>query len=117
MNVAQHLLNCNRDDANEIYLEIALQSGKVVNEPWSEFLYRVRRLFIHLSAPWTVVDVSRSEEGVLDFLLISENIKNFEAAPPDSFFPSVRDMNQLWMCLETMARAVEESLIDRFSKL
>ena len=117
MNVFKQLPRYSSKLAEEKFLQIAAQCGVVNDEPWRAFLYRVRRLFIHTAAPWVVVDVSRSDEGVFDFLAISENIKDFAQAPADSFFPSIRDMNQLWTCLQTMAQAIEDILIDRISKL
>jgi hypothetical protein len=115
--IAKRLLKCTPRQAQEEFQQIAIQCGEVSTEPWREFLYRVRRLFIHTAAPWIVVDLSRSEEGVFDFLLTSENIKDFKQARLESFFPSIRDMNQLWTCLQTMAQAIEDILIDRVSKL
>jgi hypothetical protein len=117
MKVFKQLLKYSPKKAKETFQQIAAQCGQVSNEPWREFLYRVRRLFIHTAAPWVVVDVSRSDEGVFDFLVISENIKDFAQAPANSFFPSIRDMNQLWTCLQTMAQAIEDILIDRISQL
>jgi|SRR6266850_1705605 len=117
MKVSKQLMKYSSKLAEEKYQKIAAQCGEVSKEPWREFLYRVRKLFIHTAAPWIVVDLSRSDEGVFDFLLISENIKDFAQARPDSFFPSLRDMNQLWTCLETMAQAIEDILIDLISKM
>jgi hypothetical protein len=47
--------------------------------------------FIHNAAPWIVVDLSRSEKGVFDFLILSENVKDFALASPDSFLPAIKD--------------------------
>jgi hypothetical protein len=117
LNVAKRLLNYSPKAAEKNYEEIASQSGVVNEEPWSRFLFRVRMKFIHNAAPWVVVDVSRSEKGVFDFLILSENIKDFALASPDSFLPAIRDMNQLWTCLAAMAQAIEDILIDRISKM
>ncbi len=103
--------------ARQIYEQIASQCGDVGNDSWRQFLNRVRMLFIHTAAPSIAVDVSCSHEGVFDFLIMSENIKDFARARPDSFLPLIRDMNQIWNCLQAMAQAIEEILIDRISKL
>jgi hypothetical protein len=117
LTVAKRMLNYSSKVAKEMYEEITSQSGVVDEEPWSRFLFRVRRKFIHNAAPWVVVDVSRSGKGVFDFLILSENIKDFALASPNSFLPAVRDMNQLWACLTTMAQAIERILIDRISEM
>jgi len=114
---AQHLLNLSSSASRQTYLQMASQCGEVSNEPWGNFLYRVRKTFIHRAAPWVAVDLSRSEDGVFDFLIMSENIKDFKQARPGSFFPSIAYMNYLWGCLQRMAEVSEEFLIDRISKL
>jgi hypothetical protein len=117
MNVAKRLLNLSAKAADDLYEKIASQAGMVNNEPWKRFLYRIRMTFIHTAAPWFAVDVSQADKNVFDFLMMSENIKDFANAKPESFLPAIRDMNQLWACLQTIAHAVEEFLIDRISKL
>lgn len=117
LNVAKRLLTYSPKVAEEMYEKISSQAGVVNEEPWSRFLFRVRMKFIHNAAPWIVVDVSRSEKGVFDFLILSENIKDFALASPDSFLPAIRDMNQLWTCLATMAQAIEDISIHRITKM
>jgi len=117
VNTLQYILNDKHSVAGQKYEEMASQSGAVNDEPWSPFLYRVRMKFIHNAAPWIAVDLSRSEEGAFDFLIMSENIKEFPVARPDSFLPAIRDMNQLWTCLQTVSQHIEDYLIDRISKL
>lgn len=115
--VLQHICGDAPEVAREKYAKISLQCGSVDSVSWKEFLYRIRRVFIHLAAPWVAVDTSKSERGIFDFLIMAENLHDFSTASKDSFFLAIRDMNLLWMALQRMAETCEDYLAERISKL
>lgn len=103
--------------ARGTYSNLAAQCGTVDGESWKAFLYRTRRTFIHLATPWVSIDASRGDEGIYDFLIMSENIRDFSKVSSRKFFLAVKDLNLVWGGMQRMAEVAEQHLIGRISQV
>lgn len=99
------------------YNDLVNQAGIVDGVPWKHLLETRRNRFAHGATPWVAVDVSRMDERVFDFLIMSENIKDFDGADPDSYFLVVRDFNLLIQAIQVHGEAVQEFLTQNISRL